>query len=162
MIYIRDVVESDFESIVKLNDTEVQQTNEMSFDHLRLLIQMSSYCKVATVERQVAAFLIALREGALYENDNYRWFSSRFQNFLYVDRIVVGSNFSGHKIGSKLYTEMFGFARLQGIKTIACEYNIDPPNLPSHAFHDKFGFKELGTQWVASGARLVSLQVAET
>ncbi|HTN33091.1 MAG TPA: GNAT family N-acetyltransferase [Marinobacter sp.] len=162
MIYIRNVVESDHKSIVKLNDTEVQQTSEMSFDHLRSLIELSSYCKVATVERQVAAFLIALRDSAPYENDNYRWFSSRFQNFLYVDRIVVGSDFSGRKIGSKLYTDMFEFARLQGIKTIACEYNIEPPNLPSRAFHDKFGFRELGTQWVASGTKLVSLQTAET
>ncbi|MBU3823852.1 MAG: GNAT family N-acetyltransferase [Candidatus Oceanisphaera merdipullorum] len=80
---------------------------------------------------------------------------------MYVDRIVVSTDFSGHKIGSKLYTDMFGFARLQGINTIACEYNIEPPNPPTRAFHDKFGFKELGMQWVASGTKLVSLQAAE-
>jgi hypothetical protein len=29
-------------------------------------------------------------------------------------------------------------------------------------FHEKFGFKEQGTQWVANGTKRVSLQVAET
>lgn len=76
MIDIRDVVEFDFESIVKLNDTEVKQTSQRDLDRLRLIIQMSSYCKVATAEGQAAAFVVAIRESAPYENDNYRWFSS--------------------------------------------------------------------------------------
>jgi len=66
MMNIRDVVESDFESIVKLNDTEVQQTSQRNLDRLRLIIQMSSYCKVAKAEGQAAAFVVAIRESALY------------------------------------------------------------------------------------------------
>jgi len=161
MTHIRDMVESDFESIIRLNDAEVQQTSQMDLDRLGLLVQMSSYCKVATVEDQIAAFLIALREGAPYENDNYKWFASRFPSFLYVDRIVVGAHFSGHKIGSKLYGELFEFARSHRVEAITCEYNIEPPNPASRAFHDKFGFKQVGTQWVAGGTKQVSLQAAE-
>lgn len=69
---------------------------------------MSAYCKVAVIEDQVAAFIVALRDGALYENDNYRWFTSRFPSFLYVDRIVVSSGFSGRRIGSQLYERSHG------------------------------------------------------
>ena len=162
MTHIRELVEADFESIVRLNDAEVQQTSEMNLDRLGLLVRISSYCKVATVEGQIAAFLIALREGAPYENDNYRWFASRFPSFLYVDRIVVGAHFSGHRIGSKLYAEMFEFARSHRVDAITCEYNIEPPNPASRRFHDKFGFKEVGTQWVAGGTKRVSLQAAKT
>jgi uncharacterized protein len=125
-------------------------------------VHMSTYCKVATVEEQVAAFLIALREGAPYENDNHRWFSSRYPSFLYVDRIVVSSRFSGRGIGSRLYGDLFAFARSQGIRSVVCEYNIVPPNPASRAFHEKFGFREVGTQWVAGGTKQVSLQAAET
>ncbi|MBT1449783.1 hypothetical protein KJ365_02740 [Glaciecola sp. XM2] len=57
---------------------------------------------------------------------------------------------------------MFEFARANAIKTVTCEYNIVPPNLASGAFHDKFGFTELGTQWVAGGSKQVSLQAAQT
>jgi predicted GNAT superfamily acetyltransferase len=159
---IRTVAESDFESILRLNDAEVQQTSQMDLDRLLGLVHMATYCKVATVEEQVAAFLIALREGAPYENDNYRWFASRLPSFLYVDRIVVDSNFFGRRIGSRLYDDLFAFARARGIGTIVCEYNIVPPNSASRAFHEKFGFKELDTQWVAVGTKHVSLQAAET
>lgn len=158
---LRTAIESDFDAILRLNIAEVQQTSPMDRERLHLLVSMSAYCKVVTVDRQVAAFLIALRDGAPYENDNYRWFAARFPVFLYVDRIVVDSQFSGRRIGSRLYEDMFAFARAQGIRTITCEYNIEPPNPASRAFHDKFGFKELGTQWVAGGTKRVSLQAAE-
>jgi hypothetical protein len=159
---IRAVFAADFESILKLNDAEVQQTSPMDLNRLVALIEMSAYSRVAIADEQVVAFLIALREGALYQNDNYRWFASRFASFLYVDRIVVSSACAGRKIGSKLYDNLFEFARAQGVRTITCEYNIDPPNPASRAFHDKFGFKELGTQWVAGGTKQVSLQAAAT
>jgi predicted GNAT superfamily acetyltransferase len=157
---IRAATESDLQNILELNEAEVQQTSPLELDQLRSLVSMSAYCKVAIVQKRVQAFLIALREEAPYENENYKWFASRFSSFLYVDRIVVRSPFRGRKIGSELYEDLFSFAQSQGISTIACEYNIDPPNPASCAFHNKFGFKQLGTQWVAGGRKQVSLQVA--
>ena len=162
MVELRTVKESDFPKILDLNDVEVQQTSPMDIEKLESLVGMSAYCKVATVEGQVAAFLIAIREGATYESDNYQWFSSRLPNFLYVDRVVVSTEFKGRSIGSQLYKDLFEHARAEGIDKVTCEYNIEPPNPASRAFHDKFGFKELGTQWVAGGTKQVSLQAAET
>ncbi len=161
MTILRHATEADFDSIIQLNDAEVQQTSPMDRERLRLLSGMSCYHKVAIVECQVAAFLLAIREGAPYSNDNYEWFSPRFLSFLYVDRIVVGSRFSGRGIGSALYDDLFEYARSHGIRAITCEYNIEPPNPASRAFHEKFGFNELGTQWVAGGSKQVSLQAAE-
>ena len=158
---LRNASADDFGSIVELNEREVQQTSPMDLARLRELAQMSSYHTVAVVDGRVAAFLLALREGAPYLNDNYAWFAARFPQFIYVDRIVVGAEFAGLKIGSRLYEDLFGYARSQGIKAITCEYNIQPPNPASQRFHDKFGFKELGRQWVAHGTKLVSLQAAE-
>jgi len=111
---------------------------------------------------RVAAFLLAMREGAPYLNDNYGWFAARFSQFVYVDRIVVGSDFAGFGVGSRLYEDLFRYARSQGVKAITCEYNVEPPNPASQRFHAKFGFKELGRQWVGQGTKLVSLQAAET
>ena len=158
MTHIRNIVESDFEAIVALNDAEVQQTSRMNLNRLRFLVQLSGYSKVVVIENQVVAFVIALREGALYENDNFRWFSARFPTFLYVDRIVVNAAFSGRGLGSQLYRDLFEFARSQCVATVTCEYNIEPPNPASQIFHDKFGFRELGTHWVADGTKRVSLQ----
>lgn len=159
---IRDARVDDFGAIVALNEREVQQTSAMDLQRLQELAGLSSYFKVAETDRRVAAFLLAMREGAPYLNDNYRWFAAKFPNFLYVDRIVVGADFAGRKIGSLLYEDLFDCARSQGIKAITCEYNIEPPNPASKRFHDRFGFQELGRQWVAGGTKLVSLQAADT
>jgi len=134
----------------------------MTLQRLSELARMSSYHKVAVVDGRIAAFLLAMRENAPYQNENYAWFAARFPKFIYVDRIVVGAEFRGLRIGSLLYTELFSYARSEGIKYITCEYNIQPPNPASQRFHDKFGFKELDTQWVADGTKKVSLQAAET
>ena len=157
---IHDAHESHFEGILRLNHVEVLQTSQMDLDRIRLLDRLSSYHKVAILDGRLAGFILAIRADAPYSNDNFSWFSSRLDDFLYVDRIVVGSAFAGLKIGSGLYQDLFAYARAQGISSIACEYNIEPPNLASRAFHDKFGFRELGTQRVAGGTKLVSLQAA--
>jgi uncharacterized protein len=159
-IVLRDAADTDFVRIVELNEAEVRQTSAMSFDRLRSLVAISAHCRVATSNGFVVAFLLAFRNGAAYDSDNYRWFASRLGEFLYVDRIVVGKAFAGRGVGAALYADLFAFARSQGIDTIACEYNIDPPNPASRAFHDKFGFTEVGTQWVANRSKRVSLQIA--
>lgn len=161
MRQIRDAVEADFQHIIDLNQSEVLHTSPMDWDNLDFLRRMSDFCKVVEIDQQVAAFIIALRNDQPYKNVNYEWFAARYSSFLYVDRVVVGSDFSGQLIGSFLYQNLFAFAQVQDIEVIACEYNIKPPNLPSRAFHDKFGFKEVGQQHVADGTKLVSLQVAQ-
>lgn len=161
MTKIRDAVENDFNHIVELNEIEQRHTSQMSLQRFRLLEQMSDYCKVATFDDEVAGFLLAFRQGAAYESENFSWFSSRLADFFYVDRIVVSANFSGQGLGSNLYADLFTYAASQEVKTIVCEYNIVPPNLASRHFHEKFGFKEVGTQWVANNSKQVSMQSVE-
>jgi len=159
-VHLRDATDVDFAGILRLNDVEVLQTSAMDRARLQQLHALSSYHRVAEVDGRVGAFLLAMRSGAPYENDNFNWFTAQVGSFMYVDRIVVGSEFAGLGIGSALYKDLFAHCRRLGIPAITCEYNIDPPNLASRAFHDKFGFRELGTQRVAGGSKLVSLQAA--
>ena len=157
---LRDCVETDYHSIIALNAAEVEKTSAMDLDRLNALVSLSSYTKVAVVAGEVAAFLFAIRHGADYQNVNYNWFASQFSTFLYIDRIVVGSRFAGLGIGRAMYEDLFTYVRFHSLGHVTCEYNIDPPNLASKAFHNKFGFKELGTQWVAGGSKQVSFQAA--
>ena len=117
-VVIRNANEDDFVSIVELNDAEVNQTSPMGLERLRELARISCYHKVAVAGERVAAFLLAMREKALYLNDNYAWFAARFPQFVYVDRIVVGSEFAGLKIGTLLYKDLFDYARSQDIKMV--------------------------------------------
>jgi hypothetical protein len=161
-ITLRHAEPSDFDVIVALNASEVQHTSAMDLARLGELDALACYHKVACVEGTVAAFLLAMRFDAAYANDNFRWFAARLPAFIYVDRIVVSADFARHRLGSLLYTDLFEFARAQGLPNVTCEYNLVPANEPSRRFHDKFGFKELGTQWLANGTKQVSLQAAVT
>jgi len=150
----------DFEAICTLNLAEVQHTSPMDATRLATLDQLSFYHQVARVDGVVAAFLLAMASGAAYRNDNFEWFSRKFSRFIYIDRIVVSSSYRGMRLGSLLYEDLFRRARNEDFPLVTCEYNIDPPNEPSRLFHDRFGFREQGTQWVADGTKRVSLQAA--
>jgi len=63
--------------------------------------------------------------------------------------------------GDKLAAFLFAYARGNGIHSVTCEYNVEPPNPASAAFHQSAGFREIGTQWVANRSKRVSLQEAQ-
>jgi uncharacterized protein len=159
---IRAADPGDFEIICALNLADAQHTSALEVARLTELSSMSCYHKVVTLDGMVSAFLLAMCHNAPYVNDNFEWFSKKYARFIYVDRIVVSHASRGRRLGSLLYEDIFRHARSNAIPFITCEYNIVPPNEPSRLFHEKFGFKEQGTQWVANGTKRVSLQVAET
>jgi predicted GNAT superfamily acetyltransferase len=161
-VVIRDAAPSDYEIICTLNLAEVQHTSPMDAARLAMLGNLSCYHKVACVNGSVSAFLLSMCNGAPFENDNFAWFARKYTRFIYVDRVVVSSAFRGLRLGSLLYQDLFRYARDNAIPVVTCEYNIVPPNEPSRLFHDKFGFREQGTQWLANGTKQVSLQAAET
>jgi predicted GNAT superfamily acetyltransferase len=129
---------------------------------LQELHGLSCYHKVACRDGAVSAFLLAMRHDADYNNENFDWFRQRYQRFIYIDRIVVAATARGQGLASLLYEDLFSFARANAISLIVCEYNLAPPNEPSRLFHDRFGFRERGTQWAAAGTKRVSLQAADS
>lgn len=159
---LRPAAPLDFEIICALNLADVQHTSPLDRTRLTELDAISCFHKVACLDGAVSAFLLAMCSDAPYKNENFEWFSNRYPRFIYVDRIVVSADARGRRLGSLLYDDLFAHARLNGFPLITCEYNLVPPNETSRLFHDRFGFKEQGTQWVANGAKLVSLQAAET
>jgi predicted GNAT superfamily acetyltransferase len=161
-VVIRPAAPMDFETICALNLAEVQHTSAMDVTRLAELNTLSCYHRVACLGGSVSAFLLAMCNGSRYKNDNFEWFSKKYARFIYIDRVVVSSASRGLRLGSLLYEDIFSHARSNAIPLVTCEYNLVPPNEPSRLFHDKFGFREQGTQWVANGTKRVSLQVAET
>jgi len=160
-VAIRDASQDDFDAILALNLVDEAHTSPMDSARLATLDGLSCYHRVACIDDQVSGFLLAMRSGAIYENDNFSWFARKYLNFVYVDRVVVSASARGQRVGSLLYKDLFFWARQNGIPLVTCEYNIVPANEPSRLFHDKFGFKEQGTQWVANRTKQVSLQAAE-
>jgi predicted GNAT superfamily acetyltransferase len=129
-------------------------------DFAAILHAQSAYHRVVVIDGQVAAFLLAFREGADYDSPNYRWFEERYGRFLYIDRVVVAAAQQGKRLGAAMYRDLFEFARGSGVPRVTCEFDVEPPNEVSRRFHAAFDFHEVGAQWVGGGKKRVSLQQA--
>jgi uncharacterized protein len=155
---IRDATPGDHEAILRLNALWERVTSPLDEVALAVLHAQAAYHRVVEAGSTIAAFLLALGPGAAYESPNYRWFDATHSEFLYIDRIVVSSDFHRAGLGGALYDDLLAFARSQGTHRLVCEVDIDPPNVPSDAFHRRRGFVEVGTQWVGGGKKRVSLR----
>jgi hypothetical protein len=156
---LRDYRPDDADAVLALNAASVSVLSPLDELRLRALAKQAALLRVAQDGDTVVAFLLALREGSAYDSPNYQWFVARYPRFLYVDRVVVGEAARGSGVGASLYLDLFAFARAAGLDTVACEFDVDPPNEASRRFHARFGFTEVGRQRVAGGKQ-VSLQVA--
>lgn len=155
---IRDANTADFTRILSLNEESVRFLSPLDLEHLTMLHHAAPYHRVLDADGIVQAFLLALRPGAPYDSPNYRWFSSTYADFLYIDRIVVSESMQGRGAGLRLYDDLFQFASSSAIRLITCEFDVEPPNPASERLHRRLGFREVGTQCVGPGNKRVSLQ----
>ncbi len=158
---IRTAQRTDFPQILQLNGESVQFLSPLNPDRLALLHSQAAYHRVIENEGNVAAFLLAFREDSAYDSTNYRWFATRYPRFLYIDRVVVSSSIQGQGAGSLFYEDLFAFTRSSGVSLVTCEFDLEPPNPTSQRFHERFGFKEVGTQTYGPAKKLVSLRAVD-
>ena len=158
---IRQATNHDFSAILALNEELVHFLSPMDEARLRHLDAQAAYHRVVEIEGTVVAFLLGLREGADYDSPNYIWFASALDRFLYIDRVVVSPAYQGKGYGPQLYDDLFAVARKTGVKNVTSEFDVEPPNPASLKLHQRYGFKEIGTQTVSNGMKRVSLQMAE-
>lgn len=105
----------------------------------------------------IVGFCLVLGPTSAYDSVNYRWFTERHTDFLYLDRVAFDASYQGRGLGTQLYGEV---DRLMagGAGHLALEVNLDPPNVGSLAFHARRGFIEVGQQDTPYGIR-VSMQM---
>lgn len=155
---VRDATASDFPAILALNAESVQFLSPLDAERLQRLHVQAAYHRVIDLAGEVAAFLLVLREGADYDSPNYLWFTQRYARFLYIDRIVVDVRRHGQGLAAQLYDDLLAFAKTHGVAQLTCEFDLAPPNPASAKFHARYGFREVGTQWLGGGRKQVSLQ----
>jgi len=155
---IRDARRDDFAAILTLNAESVHFLSPLSPERLDALHRAAAYHRVVDADGEIAAFLLAFREGAAYDSLNYLWFGKHYPAFLYIDRIVVAPSLRGGGLGVELYADIAAFAARSGVPWLTCEFDLEPPNPGSMRFHERMGFREVGTQWIHGATKHVSLQ----
>lgn len=153
----RDIAQVDIGAVLRLNDTFVHFLSPLDEEGLQTLLTVADYGRVAVFGGEIVGFLIGFLPGAAYDSVNYRWFDSRFDDFAYIDRIVVSREAQGRSLGRLFYDDFSAFAKLRSMKRLACEYYSVPLNEGSARFHTRYGFTEIGQQSLDSG-KSVSLQ----
>ena len=138
--------------LLALNNEHAEQTSLLTGEKFDRMVGVA---RVATRVGEDAAFLLGFDRGDAYDGANFAWFRERFDNFLYVDRVVVGQAHRRLGLGRLLYEDLFRRAAREGQAAIACEVNMSPPNPVSDAFHAALGFSEVGTAIMAGKARTV-------
>jgi predicted GNAT superfamily acetyltransferase len=159
-VSLRPVLGTDTASILELNSAAVPAVNDLDAEQLAAILAgaHSAIVVVADAEPNTPlGFAILFAPGADYASENYRWFSARSGDFLYVDRIVVAPDHRGRGLGAMLYSAVFDAARTIDAAEVFCEVNLKPANPQSLAFHDRLGFTEIGQQATKNDTVVVSL-----
>ncbi len=157
---IRDVQDADLAAVHAINAASVPHVNSISLERFQAFTREAAYFRVALLGSELVGYLVAFAPGARYESVNFLWFRQRYRDFIYVDRIAVAASARRHGIASGLYRDFFDFARPR-TDLLTCEVNTVPVNAESMAFHQSFGFLEVGTQDTEGGAKTVSLMAVE-
>ena len=160
-IVIRNARPEDYDFILMVNEVNVEVLSPMPMERMLWLKEMSDMFVVAEVNGELAAFLIAIREGQPYDSENYVWFSEKYPQFLYIDRIVIDEPFRAAGLGRALYQAVKDRAIETGVKVVTCEVDTIPYNETSLKFHEAMGFREVGEQIIRGGAIKVSLKACE-
>ncbi len=153
-IRFREVEPRDLEALLALNNAAVPNVNLLDIHALRHFAETAPWFFVAATSAGLAGFAIVLRPGAIYESLNYRWFSERYDDFVYIDRIVIAEDSRRFGLGRAFYARIAQFAWDVKTPVICAEVNLRPPNLASIDFHKAEGFEEIDQVDRLDGKRL--------
>ncbi|MDA8798352.1 GNAT family N-acetyltransferase [Gammaproteobacteria bacterium] len=136
--------EAQFQSIYDLNQANTPEVGSLeSIQHLKQLIEFSSYNLLVLKEDEIVGYIICMREGSAYGSENYKFFTQRLKKFLYVDRVAIDEQHRRAGLGQAIYEDIFAQAISDSLP-IALEVNTQPVNQPSLNFHEKMGFDRIG------------------
>ena len=146
------------EELLGANNASASETSMLSRERFDRLI---STARVALFVTPAAAFLLAFEQSDDYDGGHFLWFRSRFDKFLYVDRVVVAEAYRRQGLGRLLYADVFRRAVELGHTRVVCEVNLQPPNPVSDKFHAAQGFEEVGQATTDGGAKTVRYLAAK-
>jgi uncharacterized protein len=139
---LRELRRADWSAVLALNLASVRELSALDEQRLEWISSLAHHSLAVESEGELVAFALAIAPDTPYDSQNYRWFGSRFERFLYLDRIVVAAPFRRRGIGMRLYDDME--ARAEPSDRMVCDVNILPPNQASLSFHTAREYREVG------------------
>lgn len=155
-IEIRSPTDDELGVLLELNEAALPHVNSISLTTMQWFERAAFYCRVVVHDGTPAGFLVGLAPEAQYQSPNFHWFKSRYDDFVYIDRIVVSAHSRGQGFARQLYDDLVR-AMPDTVRLLTCEVNARPRNDASMQFHERYGFVEVGRQETEGGAKEVVL-----
>jgi predicted GNAT superfamily acetyltransferase len=155
---IRDAVVADHPVVLALNNGATPHVNALNEEEFAWLANRARHFRVLEDAGGIAGFVLCLPSGLDYWSENYRWFTRRFAEFLYLDRVVVAERSRRLGVGRALYDDMHATVSLAADwLRITLEVNLRPPNPVSVAFHERMGYRPIGVREYEEGKKIVQM-----
>lgn len=154
MTLLRPITDADRPFVLALNEANVSLLAPLTVSRLAQLQEWADLAAVVDLGEGPVGFVLTFAPGTPYDSPNYAWFTARYPDFYYLDRIVLAPSARRGGLGGRVYDEVE--ERAAG-RPFCLEVNLDPPNEPSLAFHASRGFVEVGR--LGEPGHVVSLQV---
>lgn len=138
---IRHVKESDLDIVLELSNNESKWVGLEEKEFFEEYIDLPNFLIVENLDKQLAGFIMGIESSFEYtKSKNFLWFKERYNDFVYIDRVVIDPKFRINGIASNLYD----YLHKKNKKSLTCEVAISPRNEESIIFHEKLGFKKVG------------------
>ncbi|WP_235737039.1 GNAT family N-acetyltransferase [Nocardioides alcanivorans] len=137
---LRPIEPDDHAFVLELNERNVEVLSPMDGARLEALLGWAHQAVIIQHDGERAGFVLTFASGADYDSGYYRWFSERFDDFRYLDRVVIDEPYRRLGLGARTYAEL---EKSLGDVPLLLEVNVDPPNEASLAFHAGRGYVEV-------------------
>ncbi len=137
---LRPLTPADHAWLLHLNERNVEVLSPMDQARLDALIAWGARALVVQHDGRRAGFVLTFEPGTAYDSAYYTWFAATYDDFVYLDRIVLDDGFRRLGLGSRVYDALE--AELAG-RPLLLEVNVDPPNDASLSFHAGRGYVEV-------------------
>ena len=156
---IRPIEPGDLDHILAINEANTPEVGSVDAERMRFIVAESPIALAVEVGDTIAGFCLVLGSDSTYDSVNYRWFTQRYDDFMYLDRVAVrglppwpGARHAAVRGGRSRdgRTRRRGRSRTRGERR--------PAERGITAFHARLGFVEVGQQDTPYGIR-VSMQM---
>ena len=126
--------------LLQINNAAVPDVGPLTAVKAEWLVGHLLMAGLAVLDGQPAGLVVVLSDKCGYPSDYYRWFTVRYENFMYVDRIVVAHWARGRGVAQALYSEIDRLAHELNVAIVSDVY-CEPPNTP--AIHIPFSLSQI-------------------
>jgi uncharacterized protein len=139
-------------TLLEINNAAVPDIGALNPVKAQWLVEHLMMPGLVLLDGQAAGIIVVLSDSCGYDSDYYRWFTDRYENFLYIDRIVVAAWARRQGVAKRIYQAVEQTAQEHTLAIVADVYS-DPPNMASLNLHRAMGYEVIGTAYMANQKR---------